>query len=145
MFPWNLFSSSFPSFDFQKPIKPEDIEQYIKKVMAHSAKNETPFEANHPKMEPANHQPVQIIETFHYVYIRLSISPADLKELKVRHTSHKIVLEMSNHENGRQEFLLPVAVKRKGVQTIYRNHLLEIALPVADDLEETEISWEDQS
>ena len=156
MNPWNVL------FPFQKYMKnfsgmpqTKDMESFIKNMFNEWQKQQDPEQASSPytisnpffehfKQKEAADSPTldaQIFETHHDVYVRLPVKDkASLKDLKIFHTSNTFIIEGFPDKDDRHVLTLPAIVKKKGGSAQYREQVLEIRLPKANDLQYSEIN-----
>ncbi|MFS0781555.1 Hsp20/alpha crystallin family protein [Bacillus sp. 1P06AnD] len=161
MNPWNVL---FPFQHFMKNVsgmpQSKDMESFLKNMFTewqkqqHSAQSTSeepsPSTFSNPFFEAFNlnkhtsvseKMDVQIFETHNDVFIRMPIKEkGSLKNIKIFHTSNTSIIEGYPSEEDHHVFTLPAIVKKKGATAQYRDHILEIRLAKANDLQYSEIN-----
>ncbi len=89
------------------------------------------------KMEDKKSFPYRVFDLHEKVVVQITIQDSSrLKNIKVFHTSHQLIIK----ESARKEIIpLPALVEKKGAATSYKNGTLEISLCKKIDDQYTEI------
>ena len=84
---------------------------------------------------------VDILETHDYLFVRIPIKEDQLPNIKVFHTSTKLLLSgLPPEPEEKHSFHLPAPVKKKGAKSSYRDHILEIILFKINESHYSEVS-----
>ncbi|WP_019241825.1 MULTISPECIES: Hsp20/alpha crystallin family protein [Bacillus] len=159
MNPWNIL------FPFQKYMKnfssssqSKDMEKYMANMFSNwqqsannddnGTSNESAFHSIFDQFsnEAQNNNELSAIhatvyETHSDIYIRFPIDePEQLKKLKIYHTSNTSIIEGFPKDNDRHTITLPAIIKKKGGSAQFKEGILEIKLPKANDLQYSEIN-----
>lgn len=154
MFPWNwFFTNENLSNDWMKQLNPADVEQFIQEMMKKTIPpnwHQThPFSSQFEKQDPPSPEketsppsppiPIEVFETFDYVFLRLRLKEEWLQHLKIHHTSQKAIIYNVPEMGERQEIVLPALVKRKGAKAEFQDGILEICFLRMEDWQISEI------
>ncbi|HZG71687.1 MAG TPA: hypothetical protein VEY51_09145 [Chondromyces sp.] len=155
MFPWEKFFNNEAAPLGGNPVKPQDVERFVQNMMEKTMPKDWdqhfPIQAHQEPRPPENSQqndpvtiPIQVLETFHFIYVRLTLLQTNWAEnLKIFYTGNKVILENIPKEGSRQEILLPAPVKKRGASAERRGNIMEISFPVSDDWQFAEVQWKD--
>ncbi|WP_428908395.1 Hsp20/alpha crystallin family protein [Niallia sp. Krafla_26] len=165
MFPWNFFPFSKETQAKMQQMKPDEINQFVQKLMSNMFKspfpqqmgmNQEEFMANfHPfqtSNEPENRETEKrdselqysVFETHDEIFIRVAIQSEEwLTVLRITHTSHLLILEHIPNYDDTHKITLPALVKKKGTTARYKDGVLEIKIPKSIDLQFSEIDITD--
>lgn len=82
--------------------------------------------------------------THDFVFARIPIKNEDwLKEIKIFHTSHELIIENNQSSEFKSTYPLPVPVRKKGATATYKDQILEIRIPRSIQTQISEISIPD--
>ncbi|MEI5908863.1 hypothetical protein WAK64_17580 [Bacillus spongiae] len=146
MFPWNMLfpnlkngqKNGFPSF------KADDIEQYVQNIIdsalhaQNHGQSNTTSDTNSDDTQANEGVPLNIYETFDFIFLRLEIDEEEVKNTKISHTSHSISIS-TGFSDERHTIPLPSPVRKKGTYAQYKEGMLEIRLLKLKEIEYTEI------
>jgi HSP20 family protein len=155
MFPLNWFFSkeNLPN-DWMKQFNPADVEHFIQEIMKKTIPSDwqqtTPFSSQFENQDPPSTEkevspsspppiPIEVFETFDYVFLRLRLKEEWLQHLKIHHTSQKAIIYNVPEMGQRQEVILPALVKRKGTKAEFQDGILEICFLRMEDWQISEI------
>ncbi|WP_108671487.1 Hsp20/alpha crystallin family protein [Peribacillus acanthi] len=161
MFPWNML------FPFQKQMKnmpnnmnPQDMEGYMQGLFSNvipqnvqelinQSRNNASAQGgfNTKGWNIADQNPVsqnelrsEVFETHSDVFVRLPIPKIEShQEMKIYHTSNKVIIEGYPAIDDKQTITLPCIVKKKGAIAHYKDGTLEIRIPKISDLQYSEV------
>jgi HSP20 family molecular chaperone IbpA len=154
MFPWNWFFSkeNLPN-DWMKQLNPADVERFVQEIMKKTIPSD--WQQNAPFSSPSENQdspapekdvspppsqiPIEVFETFDYVFLRLRLKEEWMQQLKIHHTSQKAIIYNVPEMGNRQEIVLPAVVKLKGAKAEYQDGILEICFLRIEDWQISEI------
>jgi HSP20 family molecular chaperone IbpA len=142
MFDWNRlfpFQNQFTK-DQMKQMNPNEVEAYVNQVMESVFGNAYP--AQFPFRDPMHSEsksPAHTFETNDHVFVKLQINENQLKEIKIKHTSHTLVIENFPKNGENHKLVLPALVKRKGTKASYNEGTLEIRFMKKEDYHLSEI------
>lgn len=159
MFPWGQYENFN---DFLKQVmnmKPDDVEDFVNNIMSNTPYapnffNDQKERSKNPKnnrkaTETANNSTeikknqnikTKIFESHEDVFVQFQIkNKQDLKAGKIFYNSNQLVLKNIPDIGDEQKVLLPAIVKQRGAKTLYKNGVLQIRIPKADDIQFTEI------
>ncbi|KNX34081.1 MULTISPECIES: hypothetical protein [Bacillus amyloliquefaciens group] len=150
MFDWNKyfpFQNQFSKETF-KNADPKDVETYVNRVMESvfgagyagqfpfrdpMSKNADPVEAEPPKPE------IDLFETSDHVFAKIPAEQEELDRIRIKHTSHSLVVENSSLGEGKKEIVLPSLVKRKGTKAVYKDGMIEVMFSKQEDYNLSEV------
>ncbi|KXZ18150.1 spore gernimation protein GerT [Bacillus nakamurai] len=150
MFEWNRyfpFNNQFSKETF-KNADPKDVESYVNQVMESVfgsdyagqfpfrdplSKKTEPVEAAPPKPE------IDLFETSDHVFAKIPIEQDELDHIRIKHTSHSLVIENSSLSEEKKEIVLPSLVKRKGTKAVYRDGIIEVMFSKQEDYNLSEV------
>lgn len=85
-----------------------------------------------------------IFETHDFVFVRIPIKDENwLKDMKIFHTSHEIIIENIPELSNKITYSLPAPVRKKGATAIHKDQILEIRIPRSIPSQISEISIHD--
>ncbi|QOQ53421.1 Hsp20/alpha crystallin family protein [Bacillus amyloliquefaciens] len=150
MFDWNRyfpFQNQFSKETF-KNADPKDVETYVNRVMESvfgadyagqfpfrdpMSKKAEPVEAEPPKPE------IDMFETSDHVFVKIPAEQDELDQIRIKHTSHSLVVENSSLAEGKKEIVLPSLVKRKGTKAVYKDGMIEVMFSKQEDYNLSEV------
>ncbi|KXZ21712.1 Hsp20/alpha crystallin family protein [Bacillus nakamurai] len=150
MFEWNRyfpFNNQFSKETF-KNADPKDVESYVNQVMESVfgsdyagqfpfrdplSKKTEPVEAEPPKPE------IDLFETSDHVFAKIPVEQDELDHIRIKHTSHSLVIENSSLSEEKKEIVLPSLVKRKGTKAVYRDGIIEVMFSKQEDYNLSEV------
>ncbi|MCP6683925.1 Hsp20/alpha crystallin family protein [Bacillus nakamurai] len=150
MFEWNRyfpFNNQFSKETF-KNADPKDVESYVNQVMESVfgsdyagqfpfrdplSKKTEPVEAAPPKPE------IDLFETSDHVFAKIPVEQDELDHIRIKHTSHSLVIENSSLSEEKKEIVLPSLVKRKGTKAVYRDGIIEVMFSKQEDYNLSEV------
>jgi hypothetical protein len=141
-------------------MKPEEVNQYVQNIMGKMFQSSSPngmnpqdilkgFQEFHPFQQ--NHDPAStpshdkklnysVFETHDYIFVRIQMETEDwLKQLKLTHTSHLLILEHIPEIGDKHPIPLPSLVQKKGTTAQFKDHMLEVKIPKNVDMQYSEI------
>jgi hypothetical protein len=160
MFPWNSFPFSKEMKSKMQHMKPEEINQYVQNIMGKmfqsSSSNEMnpqdilkelqgfhPFHQNPDYASTPSHDGklnYSVFETHDDIFVRIQIkTEAWLKQLKLTHTSHLLILEHIPEIGDKHSIPLPSLVQKKGTTAQFKDSMLEVKIPKNVDMQYSEI------
>nr|WP_295975523.1 Hsp20/alpha crystallin family protein [uncultured Bacillus sp.] len=155
MFPWNSFPFDKDMQSKISQMKPEEINQYVQDIMEKMGKMFHPaaqrymdpkhFHFDHgeplfPTTAKSSALQYAVFETHDFVFVRIYIEQEEwLKQLKLYHTSHLLILEHIPATGEKLSIPLPALVKRKGTTAQYKEQTLEVKIPKNIDMQFSEI------
>ena len=157
MFPWNLFQFNKDMQSKMKQMNPEEVNQYVQKMMDNMfssgfphnmnnqemMKNVHPFQSTHEhpnSQSNDSHLKYSIFETHECIFVRIQIdSEKWLEELKVYHTSNLLILEHIPSYTDKHSIPLPSLVKKKGSTASFKDGILEIKMGKNIDMQYSEV------
>lgn len=142
MFDWNRFFPFQNQFmkDQFKQMNPNEVESYVNQVMRSVFGNGYP--SQFPFRDPLHNEDTHSAHTFEtndHVYVKLQINEKQLEEIKIKHTSHTLIVENFPKDGENHKLILPALVKRKGTKATYNDGILEIRLMKQEDFHLSEI------
>lgn len=150
MFEWNRyfpFNNHFSKETF-KNADPKDVESYVNRVMesvfGSGYAGQFPFrDPLSQKAEPVEAKPekpeIDLFETSDHVFAKIPVEQDELDHIRIKHTSHSLVIENSSLFEGKKEIVLPSLVKRKGTKAVYRDGIIEVMFSKQEDYNLSEV------
>src|SRR3954453_10556860 len=160
MFPWNSFPFSKEMKSKMQHMKPEEINQYVQNIMGKMFQSSSSNEMNpqdilkelqgfHPFHQTPDYVSTpshdgklnySVFETHDDIFVRIQIKTEDwLKQLKLTHTSHLLILEHIPEIGDKHPIPLPSLVQKKGTTAQFKDHMLEVKIPKNVDMQYSEI------
>ncbi len=151
MFPWNLFPKNQNQMpDWMKFLNQPGMEKQMEQLFSMLSPDQLGGMINQqfksspePDEQTVVHSKhsVDILETHDYLFIRIPIKEDHLPNVKVYHTSTKLLLSgLPPDPEEKHSFHLPAPVKKKGAKSSYRDEILEITLFKVNESNYSEIS-----
>ncbi|ALC81315.1 MULTISPECIES: Hsp20/alpha crystallin family protein [Bacillus] len=143
MFDWNRFfpfQNQFTKDQF-KQMNPNEVESYVNQVMSSVFGKGYPsqFPFRDPLHNEDNNHAAHTFETNDHVFVKLQINEKQLEEIKIKHTSHTLIIENFPKDGDDHKIILPSLVKRKGTKASYNDGNLEIRFMKLEDYQLSEI------
>lgn len=160
MFPWNLNGNLQDYIKQFTNVKPSEVDDFIKKILS----SHVPFQSspqsdmNSREQKPNNltnkeptlspnstkhkNEPLEIkvFESHEDVFVHLLLNNKnDIKSGKIFYNSNQLILKDIPNIGDKHKVLLPAIVQQRGAKINYKNGILQIKIPKADDLQFTEI------
>lgn len=149
MFEWNKYFPFHNQFSKEalKKADPKEVETYVNRVMesvfGSDYAAQFPFRDPLPKKEhpakPDAKPDIDIFETADHVFVKVPISEGLLEQVRIKHTSHELLLENFPSSEHPQKVNLPCLVKRKGTKAVYKDGLLEVMFQKQQDYNMSEV------
>ncbi|MCO4850506.1 Hsp20/alpha crystallin family protein [Bacillus vallismortis] len=149
MFEWNKYFPFHNQFSKEtlKKTDPKEVETYVNRVMesvfGSDYAAQFPFRDPLPKKEqPAKSDTtsdIDLFETTDHVFVKVPISEGQLDQVKIKHTSHTLMIENLPNVNHPKKINLPCLVKRKGTKAVYKDGLLEVMFQKQHDYNMSEV------
>ncbi|ADM38124.1 Hsp20/alpha crystallin family protein [Bacillus spizizenii ATCC 6633 = JCM 2499] len=149
MFEWNKYFPFHNQFSKEalKKADPKEVETYVNRVMesvfGSDYAAQFPFRDPLPKKEqpakPDAKPDIDIFETADHVFVKVPISESQLEQLKIKHTSHALMIENFPNLGHPKKINLPCLVKRKGTKAVYKDGLLEVMFQKQQDYNMSEV------
>lgn len=160
MFPWNLFPFSKEMQSKMQHMKPEEINQYVQNMMGKMFQSSVskemnpqdilkelqgfhPFHQTHAHVSTPSHDEklnYAVFETHDHIFVRIQIETEDwLRQLKLTHTSHLLILEHIPQMGDKHSIPLPSLVQKKGTTAQFKDNMLEVKIPKNADMQYSEI------
>ena len=154
---WNLFPFDKEMQAKLQQMNPTEVDQYVQDLMGkmfqssfpnHMNTQETmkgfhPFQQNNePFSAPRSEAKLKysVYETHHYIFVRIKIESEEwLKQLKLTHSSHLLILEHIPENGDKYSISLPSLVKKKGTTAHYKDDMLEVKIPKNVDMQYSEV------
>ncbi|MCI3987985.1 spore gernimation protein GerT, partial [Bacillus vallismortis] len=67
---------------------------------------------------------IDLFETTDHVFVKVPISEGQLDQVKVKHTSHTLMIENFPNLNHPKKINMPSLVKLKGTKSVYKDGLM---------------------
>ena len=132
--------------NFTPPTNAKDMESYMNQLFSSMNQGEADDHLNissantSSKSTKPKHN-VEIFETHRDVFVKIRIKDdSQLHQLKIFHTSNRLIIEGFPTTKEKQSYVLPAIVKQKGTSALYKDGVLEIQLEKAKDLQYSEIN-----
>lgn len=147
MFEWNKyfpFQNQF-SKEALKKADPKEVEHYVNSVMesvfGSDYAAQFPFRDPLPTKEKTQRtEPdIDIFETADHVFVKVSVNESQLEQLKIKHTSHTLLIEHFPGLSHPKKVNLPCLVKRKGTKAVYKDGHLEVMFHKQQDYNMSEV------
>lgn len=160
MFPWNLNGNLQDYIKQFTNVKPNEIDEFIKKILS----SHVPFQPSpqtdvksreqqpstltnkEAKMTPNSTKPknepleIKVFESHEDVFVHFPLqNKYDIKAGKIFYNSNQLILKDIPNIGDKHKVLLPAIVQQRGAKINYKNGILQIKIPKADDLQFTEI------
>ncbi|MEC1651322.1 Hsp20/alpha crystallin family protein [Bacillus vallismortis] len=149
MFEWNKYFPFHNQFSKEalKKADPKEVETYVNRVMesvfGSDYAAQFPFRDPLPKKEQHaksdTKSDIDLFETTDHVFVKVPISEGQLDQVKVKHTSHTLMIENFPNVNHPKKINLPCLVKRKGTKAVYKDGLLEVMFQKQHDYNMSEV------
>ncbi|QXG60683.1 Hsp20/alpha crystallin family protein [Bacillus spizizenii] len=149
MFEWNKYFPFHNQFSKEalKKADPKEVETYVNRVMesvfGSDYAAQFPFRDPLPKKEqpakPVAKPDIDIFETADHVFVKVPISEGLLEQVRIKHTSHELLLENFPSSEHPKKVNLPCLVKRKGTKAVYKDGLLEVMFQKQQDYHMSEV------
>ncbi|MCQ6276608.1 Hsp20/alpha crystallin family protein [Bacillus sp. V3B] len=160
MFPWNSFPFSKEIQSKMQHMKPEEINQYVQNIMGKMFQSSPSSEVNpqdilkdfsgfHPfhqtqdNVSTPNHDNklnYSVFETHDHIFVRIQMETEDwLRQLKLTHTSHLLILEHIPEIGDKHSIPLPSLVQKKGTTAKFKDKILEVKITKNIDIQYSEI------
>ncbi|KIL47924.1 Hsp20/alpha crystallin family protein [Jeotgalibacillus campisalis] len=111
---------------FPKTNSPNDWQEWLQKYMQQSFENQQ--NPNDPPLQPSAPQSsYTLFESFHYLFIHISIKNYSLNEIKVHHSLTQVLVHIPGEPVIK--ITLPEPISRKGATAEAKDGTLEIRLP----------------
>lgn len=161
MFPWNFFPFKKETQEKLQQMKPEEINQFVQNIMGkmfnssfphqmHSEKPEEfmadfyPFQTSDRSMNHQSELRYSVFETHEDVFIRIDIESEEwLKQLRLTHTSHLLILEHIPDHHDTHKIPLPALVTKKGTTARFKDGTLEVRMAKNIDFQFSEVDITD--
>ncbi|MEH7332226.1 Hsp20/alpha crystallin family protein [Neobacillus drentensis] len=79
-------------------------------------------------------------ETHDFVFVRIPLKSDEwLKQLRIYHTSNKLIVEHIPEQEDKHTITLPAIVRKKGAAANYKDGVLEIKIPKNIDMQYSQI------
>ena len=153
MFPWNLFSKGQNQMpDWMKFLNQSGMEKQMEQLLSmlspeqlggfiNQQLNSNEVPEDQPFPDSNTKLAANILETHDYLFIRIPIKEDQLPNLKVHHTSTKVLIfGLPPEPDEKISIRLPAPVKKKGSKSSYRDGILEIILFKLNESHYSEIS-----
>ncbi|MEC2177004.1 spore gernimation protein GerT, partial [Bacillus amyloliquefaciens] len=82
---------------------------------------------------------IDVFETSDHVFVKIPAEQDELDRIRVKHTSHSLVVENSSLAEGKKEIVLPSLVKRKGTKAVYKDGMIEVMFSKQEDYNLSEV------
>ncbi|KEF37284.1 hypothetical protein M670_03531 [Schinkia azotoformans MEV2011] len=160
MFPWNLNGNLQEYIKQFTNVKPNEVEDFIKKILS----SHVPFQSSpqtdvksreqkpstltnkEPTKNPTSAQhknepiEIKVFESHEDVFVHFPLNNKnDIKTGKIFYNSNQLILKDIPNIGDKHKVLLPAIVQQRGAKINYKNGILQIKIPKADDLQFTEI------
>lgn len=154
MFPWNFFPFNKNTKKMLQNLQPGEIEKYAQDMMnkmfgqqMQDISNPGEFMKNLHPFQPSSSEsssrenPLQpsIFETHDYVFVMIPLKEEWLSNMRLYHTSNRLIIEHVPERGEKHTFTLPSIVKKKGTTATLKDGLLEIKLSKNLDMNYSEI------
>ncbi|MGG3470113.1 Hsp20/alpha crystallin family protein [Neobacillus pocheonensis] len=152
MFPWNMFPFNKGMKDAMKNMNPEQIDTFVQDLMGKIMPQNmggmmNPQELINGFQSSGLRQPPvdgvlnsTAFETHDFVFVRIPIKSEDwLKQLRIYHTSNKLIVEGIPELEDKHTITLPAIVRKKGAAANYKDGILEIKIPKNIDMQYSQI------
>jgi HSP20 family molecular chaperone IbpA len=157
MFPWNFFPFSKEAQSKLQKMNPEEMNQYIQKMINNIFQSSTntnplqpeefmkgfhPFQSNtdQPSSVQDSSLDYSVYETHNFIFVRIQLESEEwLKQMKLYHTAHLLILEHIPEYGNKHSIQLPSLVKKKGTTANYKDGMLEVQIPKNIDFQYSEI------
>ncbi|HHW37021.1 MAG TPA: hypothetical protein GXX18_07270 [Bacillales bacterium] len=160
MFPWNLNGNLQDYIKQFSDIKPNEVDDFIKKILSsHMPYQPTPqsdmktreqkkstIPNKEPTITPSHAQPknepieIKVFESHEDVFVHFPLNNKnDIKTGKIYYNSNRLIIKDVPNIGDKHNVLLPAIVQQRGAKINYKNGILQIKIPKADDLQFTEI------
>lgn len=147
-------------------IKPNEIDQFVKKMIEDQVLNNMPFTppqtttnttnqtrenttpTSHLTNKEAKSQPktktdpldIKVFESHEDVFVQFPVKHRnDVQAGKIFYNSNQLVLKDIPNIGDKHKVLLPAIVQQRGAKINYKNGIMQIKIPKADDIQFTEI------
>lgn len=160
MFPWNLNGNLEDYIKQFMNVKPNEVDEFIKKILSNHVPSQ-PFPQmdmkareqktstlmnKEPAFNPDNTKnknallEIKVFESHEDVFVQFPVqSQNDIKAGKIFYNSNQLILKDIPNIGDKHKVLLPAIVQQRGAKIHYKNGILQIKIPKADDLQFTEI------
>lgn len=161
MFPWNLNGNLQDYIKQFTNVKPNEVDDFIKKILS----SHVPFQASpQPDMKSREQKPstltnkeptinpnnstkhknesleIKVFESHEDVFVHFPLkNKNDVKAGKIFYNSNQLIIKDIPNIGDKHKVLLPAIVQQRGAKINYKNGILQIKIPKADDLQFTEI------
>ena len=152
MFPWNIFPFNKDMKDSMKNMKPEEIENFVqdlmRKIMPQNMMGMmNPQDLMNGFQSSVSQQPQMTgvlnssaFETHDFVFVRIPLKSDEwLKQIRIYHTSNKLIVEHIPEQEDKHTITLPAIVRKKGAAANYKDGVLEIKIPKNIDMQYSQI------
>ncbi|MDN3019367.1 Hsp20/alpha crystallin family protein [Paenibacillus sp. BSR1-1] len=152
MFPWNMFPFNKNMKDSMKNMKPEEIENFVqdlmRKIMPQNMMGMmNPQDLMNGFQSSVSQQPQMTgvlnsaaFETHDFVFVRIPLKSDEwLKQIRIYHTSNKLIVEHIPEQEDKHTITLPAIVRKKGAAANYKDGVLEIKIPKNIDMQYSQI------
>lgn len=157
MFPWNHFENFNDYVKQLMTLKPNEIDDYVKKILANHIPYNNNSNSNEMKRDPSASTPkekqpsvernrkqtpleTKVFESHEDVFVQFPVKhKTDLHAGKIYYNSNQLIIKDIPNIGDKHKVLLPAIVQQRGAKTLYKNGVFQIKIPKADDLQFTEI------
>lgn len=156
MFPWNIFPFNNMQNDFIKQFGAgsEGMEKYMQNLFSQVFSNEgqttmgqdwlkplfEQIQQSKPTAQPTTSIHFNLFETFDEIIVRIEIKDEEwLKNMKIYHTTNKVMIENIPEIGDKEEITLPSIVRKKGAVAIYKDGIVEMKIVKGTDMQYTEV------
>lgn len=160
MFPWNLNGNLQDYIKQFMNVKPNEVDDFVKKVLS----NHVPFQPSpqmdmksrgqnpstltnkEPTINPNNtkhkNEPIEIkvFESHEEIFVHFPVNNKnDIQAGKIFYNSNQLIIKDIPNIGDKHKVLLPAIVQQRGAKINFKNGILQIKIPKADDHQFTEI------
>ncbi len=152
MFPWSMFPFNKDMKETLQKMKPEEINKYVQDLIGNIMPGNMQSILNPQEMfngfqSSASQQRAatgalhsSAFETHDYVFVRIPIKNEDwIKQIRIYHTSNKLIVEHVPQEEDKHDITLPAIVKKKGATANFKDGILEVKIPKNIDMQYSQI------
>jgi len=161
MFPWSNFENFNDYVKQLMNLRPNEIDQYVKKMIESNILNNMPYAppSNTTQKSRENTPPtftnkavpvesntalefndIKVFESHEDVFVQFPVkNKNDLQAGKIYYNSNQLVIKDIPNIGDKHKVLLPAIVQQRGARIHFKNGILQIKIPKADDIQFTEI------
>ena len=158
MFPWNQYENINEYVKQLLNLRPNEIDEFVKNIISsnipHASNTSNTNEKERDKktstipnktvpVEPQKKKEpleIKVFESHEDVFVQFPVDKKnDLQAGKIYYNSNQLVIKDIPNIGDKHKVLLPAIVQQRGAKLHFKNGVLQIKIPKADDIQFTEI------